>query len=1192
MAEVNTFNRAEDAPMAQAGDLDGMDASQLLNAVAGINRSKDGALQVLEEAKEFMGIVERGGSEYFTQEAKEEQALLDTQRTHASSRKGAQGAELVGEILPAFALPASAFTGLAKGAVTGGLLGAAEFQDDVNDSRVGSIATGAAIGGAFGKLFSGQARNAAKKLVGEMDATVKLKGMAGARQALEARQLGQGGGVQKGFPSGNPIMDKAREVARQRANNMNKGNAGPPAPTDNALSRAANNPANRQGGVARPVQSGAPSGAARAAVTQRAENLGQRAPTPAAVVGPPAKTTGMAGARAAAKARAIKFGGVQKGETMESIVKKGFSTSAKVKASLKKAAAEMKRAAMLARLKVEKLARAKQTPKVTQSLRKAEDDYMAALMIRGEINKTLTQIAGKAKAAVQKTVPKNKKVPAPAVKEKVTAAVANVRKKPVNSMNRGELAKELGLPPSAVKLHKDSLAARVRKQRHDQIQAERGVPLKGKGQGGFIDSKVAAIGGGAVLGGVAGGVAGDGNPMSVLAGAAGGALVGSKISKLAPRLTKTAKAREASKLNVGKAIKDVQGMGAKVKAAIAEIDKNQFNGSISELIGGVGETAENYLGAVITRLANINPKLADGMLKSEALQHIRAGKWLDQMEPMKKLMKKLSYDETLIFKKAVLGNRDVAATLLRKQGHNDIADELINTVGPLLDEMESYLKAAGYSTVHMRKNFFPRQVIDTAPFRTVPEVASHLEAVANAKHIVLGRAGEEDAITKLLNGQLGRKAPTKAQSAANLKLRKIDRITDANVDAYADPMQGLSNYIDDITRQVERQRFLEGNGAKGVVGPSGENLDSVAITMRKALTDGGMDLKAADEAIGLIKSRFGAGETAPHKLSQNFKNLTYTVLLANPMSAAVQFGDVALSAHANGLGRTVTALIKEMGNEAVKGSNHFLKTNLAKMGSGKTGVDKKSLIGLHDVAADFASNMKSRDILGAGLKWSGFGFMDKLGKNTFINASLSKNKAMSEVDFKNKWGRFFDIESGPKQLDDLYKQVQGFEKVTPENRENIGLMLANELSQTQPIFLSSLPQRYHDNPNGRMFYMLQSFNLKLLDTMRRDVGQKVAAKDYKGAAKAATTLGGYFVLMNASVDSFKDFVKGKPQKGAVEMVSGNMMRMFGLNKFVGEQMLSEGLGSAAMGMIAPPMALLDDPTRIASFGGATDRFTK
>ena len=80
--------------------------------------------------------------------------------------------------------------------------------------------------------------------------------------------------------------------------------------------------------------------------------------------------------------------------------------------------------------------------------------------------------------------------------------------------------------------------------------------------------------------------------------------------------------------------------------------------------------------------------------------------------------------------------------------------------------------------------------------------------------------------------------------------------------------------------------------------------------------------------------------------------------------------------------------------------------------------------------------------------------------------------------------------------------------------------------------------------------------------------------------------------MNGTVDSFKDFVKGKPQKGAVDIVSSNMMRMFGLNKFVGEQMLSEGLGSAAMGMIAPPMALLDDPARIASFGGALDRVTK
>jgi hypothetical protein len=123
-----------------------------------------------------------------------------------------------------------------------------------------------------------------------------------------------------------------------------------------------------------------------------------------------------------------------------------------------------------------------------------------------------------------------------------------------------------------------------------------------------------------------------------------------------------------------------------------------------------------------------------------------------------------------------------------------------------------------------------------------------------------------------------------------------------------------------------------------------------------------------------------------------------------------------------------------------------------------------------------------------------------------------------------------------------------------------------------------------------MFYMLQSFNLKLLDTGRRDVIQKARAGDYKGATKAATTLGGYFILMNGSVDQFKNFVRGKELEPVQDIIGNNMLRMFGLNKFVGDQVMNEGLGKAAMGIIAPPTAVLDDPSRVAKFGGVLDRF--
>ena len=314
--------------------------------------------------------------------------------------------------------------------------------------------------------------------------------------------------------------------------------------------------------------------------------------------------------------------------------------------------------------------------------------------------------------------------------------------------------------------------------------------------------------------------------------------------------------------------------------------------------------------------------------------------------------------------------------------------------------------------------------------------------------------------------------------------------------------------------------------------------------------------KQADEIAELIRARFGPGEQASGRGVQHFKNFTYAGLLGNPIAAITQLGDLALSAHRNGIRNTVRAVIEQL--------------------SGKGKIDKHRDLGLRDATVDFASKVASRDVLEWSLKYSGFKTMDKFGKNVFINAAMKRNSQMSKGDFFKKWQGRYDPEGGVRRTEKLWNDVQQFEKtgLTNANREDIGLMAWNELASVQPIGLSSLPQKYLENPNGRMAYMLQTFTLKLFDVMRKDILQQVQAGNHALAAKNAAKLTSVFVLLNAGTDAAKNFLTGKTATPS-ELLINNFIKMTGANKFTLDTAGRQGLGPAITSMVMPPMAMVN-----------------
>jgi hypothetical protein len=449
-------------------------------------------------------------------------------------------------------------------------------------------------------------------------------------------------------------------------------------------------------------------------------------------------------------------------------------------------------------------------------------------------------------------------------------------------------------------------------------------------------------------------------------------------------------------------------------------------------------------------------------------------------------------------------------------------------------------------------------------FSRTKEAAELFTLLQVRKGKPLSDMDKQEAIEKVITGALSNKGqdPAFARASSNLK-RRTQHVTADNVDDYMDLETSLGSYAESITKQAERRRFLQGQGVNiDDLGVDAESGETIAKLLTRSLTKAkpGMTVDEVAEAADLISLRFSTGEQASGRHFQNFRNLTLTGLLANPLSAMVQLGDLAIGAYKNGIRNTVGEVVRSL---TMQGS--------------RTGLDVKDILGINNIAADFASSTGTREILNWSLKYSGFRSMDRFGKNVFIRAAMKNNQQLDDVAFRAKWSKNFDFDSvddSTPRTDVLLQKVRNFKKIDDTNRDDIGLMLWNELSGAQPISLSSFPEKYLANPNGRVFYMLQSFTLKTFDIMRKDILDAARAGDYKRAASNATKFAGLFVLANGTIDGAKDFILGR-DVNPNDIMFNNMLKLLGTNKYTIESSERLGIGQALVNTIAPPAALFD-----------------
>jgi len=559
---------------------------------------------------------------------------------------------------------------------------------------------------------------------------------------------------------------------------------------------------------------------------------------------------------------------------------------------------------------------------------------------------------------------------------------------------------------------------------------------------------------------------------------------------------------------------------------------------------------EDFIAPISTRLRNISPVLYKRLQRFELRSRV-------QREDLQRVVGDFLQKKN----KALSKEQQRQFTLLTANGKFDEATELLRSVDPslvrgfsdarnVLNSVYAAAKRAGID-VGFRENYWPREVRDYKEWRQQVrgdepgDIRDAIKAAEDRRGRELNASEEIEIVNRILQGYGPRKpGDTNPKAFRN---RTQEEITEDMLDLYHDSDHAIMGYINRATHSIEKARFF----GKGEVGE--DILDSIGRYTAELVSNNEITADEERTVKNLLASRFTSGEASPNVGIRTLRDAGYLTVLANPISAVTQLGDLFLAGYRSG---TIPAL------------KALARRKRVKMES----------LGIERIAAEFANPGKMAKALDTAMRASGFTRIDRLGKETLLNAALNKYeraarnpKSRQARQFRRDYETVFGSEF-ESVMDDLAN-----DRIT----ENVRLLLFMELAGIQPISLSEMPKKYLDAPNGRIFYMLKTFTIKQLDLLRRNSFAKMNRGEVQEGATDLLRYAMIFGIGNAGADILKDWLLGRDVKWTDLAIDG-VLRLFGGNKFLLDSAAKDGPGEAFFNMLMPPTNVLDDAVRDVS----------
>lgn len=562
---------------------------------------------------------------------------------------------------------------------------------------------------------------------------------------------------------------------------------------------------------------------------------------------------------------------------------------------------------------------------------------------------------------------------------------------------------------------------------------------------------------------------------------------------------------------------------------------------------------DKYLGTLSTRVKNISVPVFNRLRTYEGKLHIDTAKKLNRVEGFTSTLLKAPASVRDSLNRHLL-NGDYKAAKALMSSYSQKAGLYIDDVQKLLDEVYDEVVEAGYTALPKKESYFPRMVKDLDGLLASlgktkkDEYQRAIEAYAARKNRPVTSVTIEeksDIVNKMLRGY---RQTTDKGTPRWIKQRTVETVTPEMTKFYYTPAESLQFYLRGVTNDIHRRRFF---------GRAGENSDigtldvdaSIGRFIAEARESGQINGDQMAELGELLSSRFIGGEKSMGDVLAFFRDTGYAGTIANPISAITQLGDLATSGALYGIRNTLSAMLNPKNVKIID-------------------------LGLEDVISNELINpQKSAQILNKLFKLSGFQYIDRLGKESTINAALRKYQGMASTEkgrqaLRKEWGGMFGNETEGLIADLQNKAVS----------ENVKMLAFNVLSDMQPITRSEMPQGYLDSVNGRILYMLKSFTLKQYDIVRRNVVQEFNTGDKKQAVKNAAMLAGYLMAANTGTQATKDILLGRDVRpeDIPDRAMWALLGVYGGNQYMFERYIGRGdVKGAAVNLLVPATPLID-----------------
>jgi N12 class adenine-specific DNA methylase len=526
----------------------------------------------------------------------------------------------------------------------------------------------------------------------------------------------------------------------------------------------------------------------------------------------------------------------------------------------------------------------------------------------------------------------------------------------------------------------------------------------------------------------------------------------------------------------------------------------------------------------------------------------------------------------------------------------------------MLNDFVSRMETVGVD-INPLKTYHPRKVKDYVG------LISHLKKTNNWTHIQreidrrnakLGPANnlsvEEEAIIadQMLRGTI---PGLPANPTDNTKARTIEFITADMMEFYQPADVALAAYIRDNNRMVEWLKFL---GA--VDSPTKQKLQRLgqirraiaAAAKRKdtkranALTEKreelleelGMDgnlpsdaMQYVENSLGMVVNKLAAAKKLTAEQEVDLKALINALWndtgITSPFLSF--YRDTGLIGALGQFSSAVTQIQDNTWSFFLNGPWHTSKA-FVKALTRNSDITRDSIV--PDIMPEFSHSRKASWILSNILKWTLMDYMDTVGKETLMNASVSKMKAeikkmkngskQSEAWVREHLGRVFG--------DHFYETMADIIKGDPDN-DTVKAFSHFVLSEFQPLNRLETPEAYKGN--ARIAYMLKTYQIKQINNYRTLIARKMRkysqTKDIKAIKDLFAQLGlmaFWLALMGATSDMIKDLIYGREIKPE-ELASDVVAQTFGLSRWDMYNIRREGLSGAALKRVFPVNKLLD-----------------